>query len=445
MDGCRQPTTKVRAGLASNRWDRWPDMKTIRGFRWWIVGLICLGTIINYLARNSLAVLAPVLQTKLSFTTQQYSYVVAAFQIGYTVMQSVCGFVLDFLGLKLGFTLFALAWSGVNLLHALATGWGSLAVFRGLLGLSEASAIPAGIKAISEWFPAKERSVAVGFFNAGTSLGALAAPFLVTWALLRWNWQAGFMVTGGLGFIFALLWWLFYRTPKTHWLVSDQERNYIFAGQQAQETEERKPPAVGKILSAARFWGIAIPRFLAEPAWQTFNFWIPLYFATERHVKLADIPLFVFLPFVAADLGGIFSGYLSPFLMKYFKLRLIPSRIGGVVLGALLMIGPGCVGLVASPYVAIALFCMGGFAHQMISALLNTLSADVFEPHEVATANGFSGTAAWTGGLTFTLVVGALATTIGYAPLFACLTLFDIIGAVVVIVLLRGAAKRSPI
>lgn len=420
-------------------------MKTIKGLRWWIVALICLGTIINYLARNSLAVLAPVLQTKLSFSTQEYSYVVAAFQVGYTIMQSVCGFVLDFLGLKIGFALFALAWSASNLLHALATGWGSLAVFRGLLGLSEAAAIPAGIKAISEWFPAKERSVAVGFFNAGTSLGALLAPPLVIWVLLQSNWQVAFVVTGGLGFIFALLWWLLYRTPKSHWLLSDQEHEYIKAGQQTEETEKRQPPPVLKILSSARFWGIALPRFLAEPAWQTFNFWIPLYLANERHMNLKDIAVFAWLPFLAADLGGIFGGYLSPLLMKYFKMRLIPSRIGGIVLGALLMIGPGCIGLAASPYLAIALFCIGGFAHQMISALLNTLSADVFEPNEVATANGFTGTAAWTGGLTFSLVVGALATTIGYGPLFACLTLFDIIGAIIVIVLLRGAAKRSAV
>ena len=176
-------------------------MKQIKGLRWWIIGLICLGTIINYLARNSLAVLAPELQKRLQFSTQEYSYIVAAFQIGYCVMQSVCGFILDFLGLQLGFALFALAWSLFNVLHAFAGGWGSLAFFRGLLGLSEASAIPAGIKAISEWFPAKERSVAVGYFNAGTSLGALLAPPLVIWVLLQSSWQMAFVVTGGLGFI----------------------------------------------------------------------------------------------------------------------------------------------------------------------------------------------------------------------------------------------------
>ena len=421
-------------------------MKTLKGLRWWIVGLICLGTIINYLARNSLAVLAPVLQKNLSFSTQEYSYVLGAFQVGYTVMQAVCGYALDFLGLKLGFALFAVAWSAANLLHALASGWLSLAFFRGLLGLSEAAAIPAGIKAISEWFPAKERSVAVGYFNAGTSLGALMAPPLVVWVTTQSSWQMAFIVTGGLGFVFALLWWLFYRSPGNHPLLANQERDYILAGQESKDSaERRKSPPVLEILSSSRFWGIAIPRFLAEPAWQTSNFWIPLYLANERHMDLKQIAIFAWLPFLAADLGGIFGGYLSPLVMRYFKLNLVHSRIAGIVLGAILMIGPGSIGLAASPYVAIGLFCIGGFAHQMISALLNTLSADVFDPHEVATANGLTGTAAWTGGLSFSLVVGHLATTIGYGPLFACLTLFDMIGAVVVIALLRNAGRRSTV
>jgi len=409
-----------------------------KGFRWWIVGLICLGTIINYLARNSLAVLAPQLQVKLNFTTAEYSYIVGAFQIGYCVMQSVCGYFLDLLGLRLGFSLFGVAWSVFNILHAAAGSWLALTFLRGMMGLSEAAAIPAGIKAISEWFPAKERSVAVGYFNAGTSLGALLAPPLVIWVSLQHSWQMAFIVTGGLGFVFVALWWAYYRPPKEHWLLGDQERTYILKGQVPEKSlaaGERRPPMVRKILTAPKFWGIAIPRFLAEPAWQTFNFWIPLYLATVRHMDLKQIAIFAWMPFLAADLGGIFGGYLSPLMMKYFKVQLIHSRIVGIVLGALLMIGPGSIGLVASPYAAIALFCIGGFAHQMISALLNTLSADVFDPHEVATANGFTGTAAWTGGLGFSLVVGALANTVGYGPLFACLALFDIIGAIVVIVL----------
>ncbi|HEY0790843.1 MAG TPA: MFS transporter [Chthoniobacterales bacterium] len=416
-------------------------MRTLKGLRWWIVGLICLGTIINYLARNSLAVLAPVLQHQLHFSTAEYSYIIAAFQIGYTVMQTVCGIALDYLGLRLGFALFGVAWSLFNVLHAFATGWITLALFRGLLGLAEAAAIPAGIKAISEWFPAKERSVAVGYFNAGTSLGALLAPPLVVWVSLQHGWQMGFVVTGGLGFVWVGMWYLFYRPPSQHAWLGRDERAYILAGQ-TPAMDGPKGPMVRTILKAPKFWGIAVPRMLAEPAWQTFNFWIPLYLANERHMNLKEIAIFAWLPFLAADLGGIFGGYLSPLLMKHFHFKLVASRLAGIVLGAILMIGPGSIGLAASPFLAIGLFCMGGFAHQMISALLNTLSADVFAPHEVATANGLTGTASWTGGLTFSLLVGALATTIGYGPLFACLTVFDLVGATVAVLLLRREEPR---
>jgi MFS transporter, ACS family, hexuronate transporter len=268
----------------------------------------------------------------------------------------------------------------------------------------------------------------------------------VVWVLVQSSWQMAFVVTGSLGFIWAALWWLFYRSPSKHRLLGEKERAYIIKGQEPDKivtVEERKPPSVIKILSSSRFWGIALPRFLAEPAWQTFNFWIPLYLAKERHMDLKEIAIFAWLPFLAADLGGIFGGYLSPLLMKFFRIKLIDSRIAGIVLGAILMIGPGSIGLAASPYLAIALFCIGGFAHQMISALLNTLSADVFDAHEVATANGFTGTASWTGGLLFTLVVGALVSTIGYGPLFACLAVFDLVGATIVIVLLRGHKAQS--
>jgi len=411
-------------------------MKKLKGLRWWIIGLICLGTIVNYLARNSLGVLAPQLQTALHFTTQEYSYIVAAFQVAYTIMQPICGYLLDFLGLKVGFAIFALLWSLFNMGHALAGSWAGLAFFRGLLGLSEAAAIPAGIKAVGEWFPAKERSVAVGWFNAGTSLGAMLAPPLVIFVASMHSWQLAFIITGALGLVWAGLWFFFYDSPKNHPSLTDEERTYITSGQKAPEKLEK--PAMSEIIFSRNFWAIAIPRFLAEPAWQTFSFWIPLYLATERHMDLKQIAIFAWMPFLAADLGGVIGGYLSPFLMKHFNMKLVNSRIAGVVLGAVFMIGPGCIGLASSPYVAIALFCLGGFAHQMISALLNTLSTDVFRPNELATANGMTGMVSWIGGLSFSLVVGALASTIGYNPLFACLTIFDLVGATIVVLLLRN-------
>ncbi|MBA1145418.1 MFS transporter, partial [Mesorhizobium neociceri] len=189
--------------------------------RWWIIVLVCLGTIVNYLARNSLGVLAPTLKSELGMSTQQYSYVVAAFQVGYTIMQPVCGFIVDLVGLRIGFALFGVLWSFAGVLHAGATGWLSLAGFRALMGLTEAAAIPSGMKAVAEWFPDKEKSVAVGWFNSGTSLGAMLAPPLVVFLHLRYGWQSAFVVTGAIGFLWAALWFAFYRSPKGHAALSD--------------------------------------------------------------------------------------------------------------------------------------------------------------------------------------------------------------------------------
>ncbi|MEF9413500.1 MULTISPECIES: MFS transporter [Ralstonia solanacearum species complex] len=418
-------------------------MKTIKGLRWWIIALVCLGTITNYLARNSLGVLAPQLKTELGMSTQQYSYVVGAFQIGYTIMQPVCGFIVDLIGLRIGFALFAVLWSIAGCLHAGASGWLSLASFRGLMGLTEAAAIPSGMKAVAEWFPDKEKSVAVGYFNAGTSLGALLAPPLVVFLSLRYGWQSAFVVTGALGFVWAALWYGFYRSPREHAKLSATEHDRIIGGQIRSAGAARGKWPVREVVTSRRFWAIALPRFFAEPAWQTFSFWIPLYLSSARHMDLKEIALFAWLPFLAADLGGLLGGYLSPFFMKFFRVPLIWSRVCGVVLGAFLMIGPACIGLVASPYQAIALFCVGGFAHQMISTLVNTLSADVFDPEEVGTASGFAGMAAWIGGLGFSLMVGALADTVGYGPLFGLLGAFDLIGATLLILLIRGQSQEE--
>ncbi|MGV2291980.1 MFS transporter [Trinickia sp. YCB016] len=416
-------------------------MKTVKGLRWWIIALVCVGTIMNYLARNSLSVLAPELKHELSFTTQQYSYIVAAFQIGYTIMQPVCGIIVDLLGLRLGFALFAALWSAAGVMHGFASGWLSLGVVRGFLGLFEAAAIPSGMKAVAEWFPDKQKSVAVGYFNAGTSLGAVLAPPVVIFLSLRFGWQAAFMATGAIGFIWAAAWYALYRKPGDHPRVGERERALILDGQTHAPVHGKR--RVRDVIASRRFWAIALPRFFAEPAWQTFSFWIPLYLVTDRHMDLKQIALFAWMPFLAADLGGILGGYLSPFLMKYCRLPLIWSRVAGVILGAFMMIGPACIGLVASPYEAIALFCIGGFAHQMISTLVNTLSADVFDPEEVGTASGFAGMAAWIGGLGFSLMVGALADTVGYGPLFACLGAFDLIGAAVLVWLIRGQSRQE--
>jgi len=193
-----------------------------------------------------------------------------------------------------------------------------------------------------------------------------------------------------------------------------------------------------EIIRSRRYWALAIPRFLAEPAWQTFNFWIPLYLATERHWDLKQIALFAWTPFLAADLGGVFGGYLSPLLMRVLKLDLLPARLAVTGVGAVLMIAPGLIALAGNAYLAMALFCVGGFAHQMISVTINTLSADVFPSRTLGTANGWVGAAGWTGGLLFSLLIGQLVHVTGYGPLFGCLGVFDLIGFAVLAVMIRG-------
>ncbi|MEP6939015.1 MAG: MFS transporter [Rudaea sp.] len=409
--------------------------KRVSGRRWWIIGLATIGTVLNYLARSSLSVAAPTLKSVFTMSTQQYSWVVAAFQGAYTLMQPIAGHVLDLLGARLGFALFAVAWSLANCAHAFATGWPSLAAFRGMLGLAEAAALPGGLKVVSEWFPPKERTIATGWFNIGSSLGAILAPPLVIFCIFTWGWQSAFVATGGAGMLWAALWYAGYRPPEEDVRLGAAERAYILDGRE----NEKPSAALGwrEALATRDFWSIAIPRFLAEPAWQTFNFFIPLYLVETRGLDLKQVAAFAWLPFLAADFGSLFGGYLAPWLMRHLKVSLLSSRKIVVTTGVLCMTGPACIGLAGSPGLAIALFCVGGFAHQMLSGALITLSADLFDRRLVATATGMAGSAAWIGGLGFSLIVGALADTVGYHPLFASLGLLDFAAAAALWLLLR--------
>lgn len=408
------------------------------GMRWWIISLVTIGTVLNYLARSSLSVAAPTLKGEFAMTTQQYSWVVASFQAAYTVMQPVAGYLLDLMGLRLGFAVFAIGWSVANCCHAFAAGWPSLAVFRGMLGLTEAAAIPAGLKTVAEWFPPHERTVATGWFNIGSSLGAMIAPPIVVTCIAIWGWQSAFVVTGAVGIVWAAIWYVFYRSPADHPRLSATERAHIEAGRDVAAQGHPDGPTNWRALLRTRdFWAIAIPRFLADPAWQTFSFFIPLYLVEAKGLDLKSVAAFAWLPFLAADAGSLLGGYYAPFVMRRFNVSLLTSRKIVVTTGALLMVGPACIGLTVSPAAAIALFCIGGFAHQMLSGALMTLAADLFAPRIVATAGGMAGSAAWIGGLSFSLLIGALADTIGYNPLFAALAIFDFIGAAVLWALLR--------
>ncbi|HJZ79615.1 MAG TPA: MFS transporter, partial [Pyrinomonadaceae bacterium] len=278
------------------------DRRRIRGLRWWMMALLIMGSILNFLTRSTLAVAAPTLLQDLHISEQEYSWIVGAFQIA-LMFQPLVGYVMDVIGLRLGLAIFATAWSLTNMAHGLAYNWQTLGGLRALLGFSEGSANPAGMKATAEWFPAQERGLAGGIYNIGASVGSMIAPPLVVWAILIYNWRAAFLITGAMGLIWVTLWLLFYESPEKHRRLSDDERNHIAAGQETHLQGVGGRPSLGQILQQRNFWGIALPRFLADPTWGTLTFWLPLYLKNVRHFDLKQIALFAWMPFLAADLG----------------------------------------------------------------------------------------------------------------------------------------------
>lgn len=389
-----------------------------------------LGSIINYLTRSTLSVAAPTLLQDLQIGAEQYSWIVGVFQ-GAIMLQPLCGYVLDVIGLKRGYAFFAIAWSLISMAHGWAHNWQMLAGLRGLLGLAEGSANPAGMKATSEWFPAQERGLAGGVYNIGASFGSMLAPPLVVWAILQYNWQTAFVITGGLGLVWVVFWLLLYDSPERHSALSTEESKYISDGQEKHLQSDGTRPSIISLMRQRNFWGIALPRFLADPTWGTLTFWMPLYLSQTRGWDLKQIALFAWLPFLAADIGCIFGGTLSLWLQKYWNISLINARRSAFTLGAVLMLGVGFVGFVQSPYAAIALLSLAGFAHQTLSVTVITMSSDLFKKNEVATVAGMAGTFGNAGLLIFSLVIGALVLQIGYTPFFVCLGLLDVIGAVI--------------
>lgn len=412
-------------------------MKTIKHYRWHMIILVCFITIINYLDRTALGVAAPTIMEALDISKEQYSWIVSAFQLAYTIGQPVMGYFIDTIGLKLGFFICAIVWGLATLAHSLTGSWQGLAFMRAIMGFSEASAIPAGVKTAATWFPAKERGIATGVFNMGTSFGAMLAPPLIAWCILFHSWQFAFLVAGGLAIVAAFIWLIFYKDPKEAKRLSADERAYIEGGQEKHlHTEQKEKSSKLAILKQRNFWGIGLSRFLADPAWGTINFWVPIFFVETLHFSLKEIAMFVWLPFLMADLGCLASGFVAKFLNDR-GIGLINSRRITFTLGAVLMTTIGLVSIVQNPYVAVLLISIGGFSHQLLSTVAATLGADLFRKDEVATAVGMAGACAWSGQLIFNLFIGAFVSIIGFGPFFVALAVFDLIGAAALWILIK--------
>lgn len=421
-----------------------PAAYGVRGLRWAMIGLIMAGSLLNYLTRSSLsvAVATSPLMATLHMGPREYSWITGAFQGG-IMLQPICGYVLDMAGLKIGFAIFATAWSVITMAHGLATGWPALAGLRGLMGFAEGSIHPAGMKTVSLWFPAKERGLAAGVYNIGASFGAMLAPPLVAWAIVAYDWRAAFVITGAIGLVWVLAWLFFFQTPERHRGLSSGERAYIAAGQERFVDVDGAKPSIWRLLGRRVFWGIALPRFLADPTWGTLAFWVPLYLKTVRGFDLAHIAMFAWLPFVAADLGCLFGPVVVLALQKR-GVQLVDARRWAFTLGAVMMTGMMFVGQVQSPYLAVALLCLGGFAHQTLSVTVITMASDLFPKREVGTVAGMAGTFGNFGVLLFSLLIGALVSRVGYSPFFIALGLLDLLGAVLLWTLVKPPALSDP-
>lgn len=401
--------------------------------RWWMLGLFLFGVTVNYITRNSLGILAPELKTTLGMSTEQYSWVVGSFQLAYTFFQPLCGWFIDVIGLKVGFLICAAIWAFVTMLHAGAGSWIHLAILRFLMGATEAAATPANAKTLGEWFPKKERPVAAGWAGVGFSIGAMLAPPIIVMAHSWLGWQGAFIFSGVIGFAWIGLWWLFYHDPDKHPRLSKEELAFIKQDNEAAPVKVPFFTALKNVSKNKRFYGIAIPAFMAEPAWAVLSFWVPLYLAHDKGMDLKHIAMFAWLPFLAADLGSIASGYLTKLYTKFFGCTRVNSVIASSVSGAFLMISLALVAITDDPYVTIFLISIGGFGHQIISCMLSALVVESFDKGQMATVNGMRGSFAWIASFIFSLIIGATADTIGYNPLFVAMGFFDLLGAVFLI------------
>jgi ACS family hexuronate transporter-like MFS transporter len=410
-------------------------MAGFRSIRWTMIGLFVGAMVLNYLSRSILGVAAPTIMAEQHISTEQYSWITGVFQLG-VMLQPVCGYILDIVGLKIGFTLFVAAWSLLTMAHALASGWLGFAGIRGVLGFAEGAGQPAGMKVVAQWFPARERGVAGGIYNIGASFGAVLAPPLVAWSIYKGDWRFAFLITGGAGLVWLLAWLFWYAPPSRQRAIHEDERNLILSGQEPELAVTASKPVLRRLLKQRNLWAIASARFLADPVWGMLSLWMPLYLVKVRHFDLTQIALFAWLPFLAADLGCLFGPAVAAALHRH-GLHLIDARRAAFTVGALMMTGMMFVGVVGSPAVAVGLLCLGGFAHQTLSVTVITMASDLFPQDQVGTATGTAGTAANLGVLIFTLVLGSLVDQVGYQPFFILLGIVDLIGAMLLWTLIR--------
>ena len=420
-------------------------------YRWWIGGLLFLSTVINYLDRQTLSVLAPSLKTEFHWSNQDFALVVISFRVAYAVMQTVSGRWLDRLGTRNGLTLAVAFYSVAAMLTSFANGLLSFCGFRFLLGAGEAANWPAATKAVSEWFPRRERGWAVALFDSGSSIGAAVAPALVLMLVGHFGgWRWVFVLVGTLGFFWLVLWRHSYHPPETHPRVSPEERSMILADREnerateaAAAASEVKAPfaSVGTLLSLPQTWGAIASRALTDPVWFMIADWFAVYLVSKGF-DLEQTAAGFWVPFLASDLGNFFGGGVSSALIKrgwsVGRARKIVIVAGGF--GVLALVPAA---FASSFPLLLACFAVATFSYAAMSTMAISLPADLFHTRAVGSVAGMSGTGAGLGTIASTYLIGVIADRFSFTPILLVSSVVPLLAAVVVLLLVRNTADSG--
>ncbi len=368
--------------------------------RWVMISLVFVATAINYLDRQTLSVVAPVLIGLYHMSNVTYSRIVFAFMLAYTVMNGVSGPLIDRLGTRRGYAWTTALWSASAMLHAFTIGPWSLGTFRFLLGLGEAGNWPAGVKVVAEWFPVRERALAAGIFNSGSAIGAILAPPLVVWVVLRFGWRAAFAVVGACGFVWLGIWLLTYYTPT------------VFENRQMVNRF-----SIRELISTRFVWAFMIAKIFIDPVWYFYIFWFPAYLKQARHFDLVAIGKYAWIPFLVAGLGNLLGGWVAGALLRGGMSLSLARRLSITIFTGFMVLTIPAV-FVRDVRLSIAFISLAMLGYTGVTANMLAMPADVFPPGVLASIWGYAGLGSGFGGMLFALVTGWLVDHYSYVPVF---------------------------
>jgi ACS family hexuronate transporter-like MFS transporter len=422
-------------------------LRPIPSLRWWIGGILFASTVINYIDRQTLSILAPFLKQEYHWTNTDYANIAIAFRIAYSIGQTVCGRQIDRLGTRLGLTISVTWYSTVSLLTSLASGITSFAAFRFLLGAGESANWPGASKAVSEWFPNRERGLAAAFYDSGSSIGGAIAPFLILPVYLRWGWRVAFVIPGLLGFLWLIAWRRMYFLPREHSRISDAERQMILADSPEDEVAGKLLPRWRDLLKLPQTWGVIVSKSLTDPVWFFVTDWFPIYLIAKG-ISLQSGLIAVWIPFLAADLGNFFGGGISGYLIRR-GWTLGAARKALVVFGGfgVMLLIPTI--FTVKLYLITLLFGLATFSYAAFSTIANVLPTDLYTSESVASVSGMSGTGAGIGTIIAFKLIGHFsdarqtAATHSFDPIVMVAGLIPFIGMILVLLLVRNTRSTD--